>query len=99
MGHEKSCLILLVDDNPKNLQVLGNLLEEYRTAVATGGREALKFVRKIRPDLVLLDVMMPDMDGFEVCEALQASAETRPIPVIFLTAKTEAEDVVHSAPF
>ena len=94
MGHEKSCLILLVDDNPKNLQVLGNLLEEYRTAVATGGREALKFVRKIQPDLVLLDVMMPDMDGFEVCEALQASAETRPIPVIFLTAKTEAEDVV-----
>jgi signal transduction histidine kinase/HPt (histidine-containing phosphotransfer) domain-containing protein len=94
MGHEKSCLILLVDDNPKNLQVLGNLLDEYRTAVATGGREALKFIRKIRPDLVLLDVMMPDMDGFEVCESLQASAETRSIPVIFLTAKTEAEDVV-----
>lgn len=94
MGHEKSCLILLVDDNPKNLQVLGNLLDEYRTAVATSGREALKFIRKIPPDLVLLDVMMPDMDGFEVCESLQASAETRSIPVIFLTAKTEAEDVV-----
>ena len=48
MRHDKPALILLVDDNPKNLQVLGNLLDEYRTAVATGGREALKFVRKIQ---------------------------------------------------
>ncbi len=91
---EKS-FILLVDDNPKNLQVLGNLLEgTYKTAVAENGVEALEFVKKRMPDVILLDVMMPEMDGYEVCERLKADPATKDIPVIFLTAKTETEDIV-----
>ena len=94
MSADKSSLILLVDDNPKNLQVLGTLLADYTTAVATNGRDALKFVARRPPDLILLDVMMPDMDGFAVRRTLQESPETRSIPVIFITARTDAEDVV-----
>jgi len=88
-------LILLVDDNPKNLQVLGNLLEgTYKTAVAENGFEALEFVKKKLTALILLDIVMPDMDGFEVCQRLKADPETRDIPVIFLTALTKTEDIV-----
>ena len=88
-------LILLVDDNPINLQVLGSLLEgAYTTAVAEHGKETLQFVKKMVPDVILLDVMMPGMSGFEVCERLKAAPETRDVPVIFLTARTEPEDVV-----
>ncbi len=94
MSADKSSLILLVDDNPKNLQVLGTLLADYTTAVATNGRDALRFVDRRPPDLILLDVMMPDMDGFTVCRTLQETSETRSIPVIFITARTDAEDVV-----
>ncbi|MCP4693140.1 MAG: response regulator [Desulfobacterales bacterium] len=92
---EKRSLILLVDDNPKNLQLLGNLLErKYKTAVAADGPEALAFVGERKPDLLLLDIMMPGMNGFEVCEKLKASPDSRTIPVIFLTAKTEPADIV-----
>ncbi len=88
-------LILLVDDNPKNLQVLGSLLEgTYKTAVAENGAEALEFVKKRFPDLILLDILMPEIDGFEVCERLKALPETRDIPIIFLSAKTETQDIV-----
>jgi CheY-like chemotaxis protein len=91
---EKS-LILLVDDNPKNLQVLGSLLKDlYRTAVVGSGHEALEFVTKRVPDLILLNVMMPDMNGFEVCQRLKAIPAASEIPVIFLTARVEIEDVV-----
>jgi CheY-like chemotaxis protein len=84
----------MVDDNPTNLQVLGTLLEgKYKTAIAKDGFKALEFVKKRRPDLILLDIMMPDMDGFEVCAKLKASPETRDIPIIFLTARVETEDV------
>ena len=93
MNADKSSLILLVDDNPKNLQVLGTLLADYTTAVATNGRDTLKFVARRPPDLILLDVMMPDMDGFAVCRTLQEEPDTRSIPIIFLTARTDAEDV------
>lgn len=88
-------LILLVDDSPLNLEVLGRLLEgHYATAIARDGAKALEFVRKRQPDLILLDIMMPDIDGFEVCKTLKASEATRDIPIIFLTAKTETEDIV-----
>jgi len=91
----KKSLILLVDDNPKNLQVLGNLLEgSYKTAVTESGVEALEFVKKKPPDLILLDILMPEMDGYEVCRRLQDDPATKEIPVIFLTAKTETEDIV-----
>jgi len=88
-------LILLVDDNLSNLQRLGNLLEDkYKTATVTDGPEALAFVRKKLPDLILLDIMMPGMDGLEVCEKLKADTGTKDIPIIFLTARTDTESIV-----
>jgi len=90
-------LLLVVDDNPQNLKVLGNILKEntkYGLAFAMNGYEALEFVNTNKPDMVLLDVMMPDMDGYEVCRQLKKNPETANIPVIFITAKTEAEDAV-----
>jgi len=95
MRIQDSSLILLVDDNPGNLQILGHLLEgTYRTAIATGGPEALEFIARRKPDLILLDIMMPEIDGYEVCKRLKAAPETRDIPVIFLTAKKNQEDIV-----
>jgi len=93
--HKNKQLIILVDDNPKNLQVLGGLIGgKHKTAVAISGAEALNFARKRPPDLILLDIMMPQMDGFEVCAKLKANPHTRDIPVIFLSAKSETEDIV-----
>jgi putative two-component system response regulator len=86
--------ILVVDDTPQNLALMGDLLEEkYTVKVATGGARALKIAHSdTPPELILLDIMMPDMDGYEVCRQLKADVRSRDIPVIFLTAKTEAED-------
>ena len=86
--------ILLVNDNTANLQVLRETLDGlgYTLLVAKNGKSALEIVRKAAPDLILLDIMMPDVDGYEVCRKLKAEASTRPIPVIFLTAMTDAED-------
>lgn len=88
--------LLIVDDAPKNLQVLATILREkgYRLSIAPGGRQALDIVGRFRPDLILLDIVMPELDGFEVCRRLKDSPDTRDIPVIFLTAKTEADDIV-----
>lgn len=92
----KSPLILLVDDNKNNLQVLGSTLhtEGYRLAMAKSGKEALTQAQKIEPDIILLDIMMPEMDGYETCTLLKENDKTKNIPVIFLTAKTETEDIV-----
>jgi len=92
----KKKVILVVDDNPENLKVLGNILKENgcSPAFANSGKKALHSVQKKPPDLILLDIMMPDMDGFEVCQQLKQDAMTQEIPVIFLTAKTEIEDVI-----
>jgi phosphoserine phosphatase RsbU/P len=86
--------ILLVDDTPANIQVATSILKDiYKIRVATNGAKALALVKDAPPpDLVLLDVMMPEMDGYEVCTRLKADPETRDIPVIFLTAQTEIED-------
>jgi signal transduction histidine kinase/HPt (histidine-containing phosphotransfer) domain-containing protein len=95
--HHKKALILLVDDNSKNLQLLGQVLaSQYRTGIAQNGREALRIAGKMKPDLILLDVMMPEMDGFMVCESLKASAETQDIPIIFLTARMETDDIIRA---
>ncbi len=95
MHTDKKALILLVDDNSKNLQVLGSLLEgAYTTTFAVDGDGALEFVKKRQPDLILLDIMMPGIDGFEVCRRLKADPETREISVIFLTARAEMKDIV-----
>lgn len=88
--------VLIVDDVPMNVQVVASLLskEDYQLAAAVNGEQALAAVREDPPDLVLLDVMMPGMDGFEVCRRLKGDARTVDIPVIFLTARAEEEDLV-----
>jgi class 3 adenylate cyclase len=92
-----SSRILVVDDTPANIQSLSAILKEkgYQISVATNGKQALAVVDRVRPDLILLDVMMPEMDGFETCRQLKASEQWRQIPVIFLTAKTETADIVN----
>jgi phosphoserine phosphatase RsbU/P len=86
--------ILIVDDTPVNIGVIsGALRDSFATKVATSGEKALAIAAgKDKPDLILLDIMMPEMDGYEVCRRLKANLETRDIPVIFLTSQTEAED-------
>ncbi|MDP1912201.1 two-component system response regulator [Brevundimonas sp.] len=86
--------VLIVDDSPENLTVLGELLcEHYKVRAANSGDRALELVRQApQPDLILLDVMMPQMNGYEVLERLRAAAETRDIPVIFVTAMNAPED-------
>src|SRR6478752_650692 len=87
-------LVLIVDDTPTNVGVISGVLKgAYRTKVATNGEKALVLASAAeKPDLILLDVMMPGMDGYEVCRRLKANPVTRDIPVIFLTAKTDALD-------
>jgi putative two-component system response regulator len=87
-------VVLIVDDTPENLTIMNGLLKDaHRTKVANSGERALKLAAaEPKPDLVLLDIMMPGMDGYEVCRRLKADAATRDIPVIFLTAKTQVED-------
>ncbi len=87
--------ILLVDDNPKNIQVVANILSfhKYEVEYAMNGRDALEWISKDRFDLVLLDVMMPEMDGFEVCQAIKRNENFRDIPVIFLTARYDPDSV------
>ncbi|MFZ5952771.1 MAG: response regulator [Candidatus Rifleibacteriota bacterium] len=96
MNSEKSPLILIVDDTSHNLQIAGEVLsrEKYRIALAQSGADAIKFLDQQKPDLILLDIMMPDMDGFRVCQYLKDNLETRFIPVIFLTAKAQIEDII-----
>jgi len=87
-------IILMVDDHPRNLQVLGAILKkhEYSIAVARSGIQALEFTETVIPDLILLDVMMPQMDGFEACRRLKADERTRDIPIIFVTALDTPQD-------
>lgn len=89
-------IILIVDDVPKNLQVLGTILYQQgcEIAMADSGDSALETLEEIKPAMILLDVMMPEMDGYEVCRRIKSNPETSDIPVIFLTAKTETEDIV-----
>lgn len=93
---EKKQKILIVDDDHYNLIVLTDILKsDYRTIVAKNGEDALRRADSpTPPDLVLLDIMMPEMDGYEVCRRLKKNQKTRDIPVIFITAMTQAEDEV-----
>jgi phosphoserine phosphatase RsbU/P len=87
-------LVLIVDDAPANLQMMRSILkDDFKIRVATSGAKALDLVKaEPHPDLILLDVVMPEMDGYEFCGRLKATPEAKNIPVIFLTGKTEADD-------
>jgi putative two-component system response regulator len=85
--------VLVVDDAPANLTLLAGLLQPHcRVKLAASGQKALELVARARPDLILLDVMMPELDGYEVCRRLKADPATRHIPVLFLTAMSQPED-------
>lgn len=85
--------VLIVDDTPENIDVLKGVLgSEYQIRAATNGMTALKIAESKQPDIILLDIMMPEMDGYEVCRRLKSNPKTVKIPVIFVTAMAEAED-------
>src|SRR4030042_136983 len=88
--------VLIVDDVPENIQVISNILYErgVNLLIAQSSQDALNIVAHTLPDLILLDIMMPDMDGFAVCAKLKSAPETCDIPIIFLTAKTQPEDIL-----
>ena len=94
MNEKRTATLLIVDDTPENIDVLrGILKQEYKIKVASNGEKALKIAQsEPAPDLILLDIMMPDMDGYEVCRCLKANYATAKIPVIFVTAKGETAD-------
>jgi adenylate cyclase len=89
-------VILVVDDNPDNLDLLFFFLSDadFKVEVATNGKSALQMIDESQPDLILLDVMMPGIDGFEICRRLKANESSKDIPVIFMTALSETEDKV-----
>ena len=90
-GRKKT--ILAVDDTLANIDVVkGVLSQDYLVQAALNGKVALKIIEKQKPDLILLDIMMPDMDGYEVCRVLKSKEETKNIPIIFLTAKAQVDD-------
>ena len=91
-------IILLVDDSPESLSFLTDALEQtgYSVLIATSGASGLSIVDRITPDLILLDAMMPGMDGFETCRRLKSLSGVAQVPVIFMTGLTETEHVVHA---
>ncbi len=88
--------VLIVDDTPANVKVLANLLtDSYDVKIANNGIKCLELVSKFRPDIILLDVMMPELDGWETCKILKSDPKNKDIPIIFLTAKNSVEDEEH----
>lgn len=93
--NESKQVILIVDDQSTNLKILSSVLsKQYSLSLANSGQNALKYLENNIPDLILLDIMMPDMDGYEVCNRIKKIDHIKDIPVVFLTAKTDIEDVV-----
>lgn len=91
----KKDVILVVDDQPNNLKVISSVLgDSYSLSFANNGPNALKILENLQPDLILLDVMMPGMDGYEVCQRIKSTEKTKELPVIFLTAKNDIEDIL-----
>ena len=90
--------ILLVDDEPDIVETVSFMLQShnYLVSVASGGQEGMEKAKNEQPDLLLLDIMMPDIDGYDVCMKLKSEDETKDIPIIMLTAKGESEAVLRS---
>lgn len=95
-SNQEPALILIVDDLHQNLAVLGNILrtEGHQLAIANNGRQAISIALARNPDLILLDIAMPDLDGLSACRILKENHLTKDIPVIFLTARTEPDDIL-----
>jgi len=92
--NKRTSKILIVDDNPVNIDFLVELLKEYDARTVIDGKSALAAVKEEKPDVILLDIVMPGMDGFEVCTKLKESPETEDIPIIFLSASHETNSIV-----
>jgi CheY-like chemotaxis protein len=94
---DKKQIILMVDDSPENLRILGKALEqEYEVRVAASGPEALHSVQSSAPDLILLDIVMPGMGGYEICRQIKSNPDFRMIPVIFISALSMSEDKIRA---
>ncbi len=95
VDQQRPSKILVVDDNSQNLELLVEYLQtiDVETSTAADGVEALEMVRQVMPDLILLDIMMPRMSGFEVCRKLKSDPQTRDIPIIMVTALNELSDI------
>lgn len=93
---QKNSLVLLVDDVPQNIQVLGNILRNqgYSFALTTSGAETTKLLQKSKPDIILLDIMLPDEDGFSICKRIKSNPDFEDIPIIFLSAKHDIKDKI-----
>ena len=91
-------LILVVDDVPKNLQLVVEILDNfgYMTTFASGGKQALERLENTHPDLILLDLMMPEMNGLDVCQKIKADSQYVDLPIIFLTASNERDHLVQA---
>ena len=88
-------IVLIVDDEPTNINIVAeNLHNLYQIRIATDGITALEMLDKVKPDLILLDINMPKMNGYEVADRIKSSKETENIPFIFLTAKNDSKSVV-----
>ncbi|MCG8551177.1 MAG: diguanylate cyclase [Desulfobacterales bacterium] len=95
MNNDKKFTVMVVDDIQENIDILSTVLGiQYEVSIAMDGKSALARIDKEPPDLILLDVMMPEMDGFEVCRQLKDKPDTKDIPIIFLTAKTDGKSIV-----
>ncbi len=94
--HKENLSILVVDDNPSNLKMVASILkpEGYNIAMANSGEKAIKFTEDKLPDLILLDIMMPKMDGYETCKILKENELTAHIPIMFLTARNDTDDII-----
>ncbi len=92
---DNSANVLIVDDVPDNIQVAMNFLKEepYNLSFATRGQEALALMKTHEYDLILLDIMMPEMDGYEVCRRIKAEPRLQDIPIIFVTAKVDVDSI------
>jgi len=90
--------ILAVDDNPRNLQVIGSLLKDwkYKAVLAQSASECIRYLKKSSPDLILMDILMPGMDGYDACAIIKADIKNKNIPILFITALSDANSIVNA---